>query len=110
MYFTIAQKIAIASAVISIINADHEITVEEHQQYNHLAKTFHITEDMHTAALGLSLTHACGIISRLKDNQKRYAGKLLADFVDCDGDDDDIEIQVFNTICIVSGIEQAFDD
>ena len=105
--FTDTQKAAIVSLIIEMINADHEITLEELRESNIINAELGITEEIFCMGRALDVEYAMAIVRRFSDEEKLQVGMLLVRIIDADDDVADDEIRLLNRICRQTGIDIA---
>ena len=103
--FNETQKAAIVSLLIEMINADHEVDPSECAVFDTICVEYNICEETYNVGRALTGIVAVNIMKNMSDIQKITTAQLLTRVVDADARDDDREIQLFNIICRLTGVD-----
>lgn len=103
--FNETQKAAIVSLLIEMINADQEVHPNECAVFDSICVEYGISEDTFSLGRSLDSMVAIDIMKRMSDVQKIATAQMLTRVIDADAKDDDKEIQLFNTICVFTGVD-----
>lgn len=103
--FNETQKAAIVSLLIEMINVDQEVHPNECAVFDSICVEYGISEDTFSLGRSLDSMVAIDIMKRMSDVQKIATAQMLTRVIDADAKDDDKEIQLFNTICVFTGVD-----
>ena len=103
--FNETQKAAIVSLLIEMINADHVVEDCECTVFDTICVEYGIGEEVFNIGRSLNSMVAINIMKNMSDMQKLATAQLLVRVIDADAVDDDKEIQLFNIICKVTGVD-----
>ena len=103
--FNETQKAAIVSLLIEMINIDGVVDPSECAVFNTICVEYGITEDAFSVGRSLNSMVAIDIMKKMNDLQKITVAQLLTRVIDADACDDDKEIQLFNIICVATGVD-----
>ena len=93
------------SLLIEMINVDGVVDPSECAVFNTICVEYGISEDAFSVGRSLNSLVAIDIMKRMNDLQKLAVARLLTRVIDADARDDDKEIQLFNIICVVTGVD-----
>lgn len=103
--FNETQKAAIVSLLIEMINIDGSVDTSECAVFNTICVELGISDDIFRIGQSLDSMVAVNIMKNMSDIQKIATAKFLIRVIDADANDDDKEIQLFNIICNVTGVD-----
>lgn len=103
--FNEAQKAAIVSLLIEMINIDGVVDPSECAVFNTICVEYGIGEETYNVGRSLNSMVAIDIMKKMNDLQKLTVAHLLTRVIDADACDDDKEIQLFNIICVATGVD-----
>jgi len=105
MHFNETQKAAIVSLLIEMINVDGVVDSSECAEFNTICVECGIGEEAYSVGRSLDSMVAIDIMKKMNDLQKIAVAQLLTRVIDADACDDDKEIQLFNIICVATGVD-----
>lgn len=106
--FSYQQKIAMMRILLDIINADGRIDARERFMFNYLKEQFKLSDiDIDTVKSKLSLL-ALTQVKYFTSEQKQYFAVLMRDMVCVDHDINANEVEVYDLVCDVCGIDSKF--
>ena len=105
MQFNETQKAAIVSLLIEMINVDGVVDPSECAVFNTICVECGIGEDTFNIGRSLNSMVAIDIMKRMNDIQKIAVAHMLTRVIDADACDDDMEIRLFNIICVETGVD-----
>jgi len=103
--FTEAQKAAIVSLLIEMINVDGDVDPRECDVFNIICVEHGINDEIFALGQRLDSFVALDMMKRMSDIQKIATAQLLTRVIDADTNDDDNEIRLFNLICRTTGVD-----
>lgn len=103
--FSETQKAAVVSLLIEMINVDGNVDPMECDVFNSICVECGIDDEIFKLGRSLNSMVAIDIMKRMSDRQKIITAQLLVRVIDADANDDDKEIQLFNIICIATGVD-----
>ena len=110
MEFTQIERIAIASVLIDLMNADGNVDIRETLYMNQLRNNLNISEGEILAGKEQNLLVSLLVLGTM-NNEKKYAlGFMLTEMIKADGKEDANEIKYFNVVCNAIGLKQAIDE
>lgn len=105
IHFNETQKAALVSLLIEMINVDGVVDPSECAVFNTICVECGIGEDAFRVGRSLDSMIAIDIMKRMNDLQKLAVARMLTRVIDADACDDDKEIQLFNIICVATGVD-----
>ena len=103
--FTETQKAAVVSLLIEMINVDDNVDPRECAVFNTICVEYGVDDEIFALGHRLDAMVALDIMKRMSDMQKIITAQLLTRVIDADARDDDKEIQLFNVICMATGVD-----
>ena len=103
--FSDTQKAALVSLLIEMINVDDEVDPRECDVFNTICVEYSIGSEIFALGRSLDCVVALDMMKRMSDAQKITIARLLTRVIDADAKDDDKEIQLFNVICMATGVD-----
>lgn len=103
--FTATQKAAVVSLLIEMINVDDNVDPRECAVFNTICVEYGIDDEIFALGQRLDCMVAIDMMKRMSDMQKIITAQLLTRVIDADARDDDMEIQLFNVICMATGVD-----
>ena len=103
--FTDTQKAALVSLLIEMINVDDNVDPRECAVFNTICVEYGINDEVFALGQNLDCLVALDLMKRMSDIQKIATAQLLTRVIDADATDDDKEIQLFNIICLSTGVD-----
>lgn len=110
MEFTHIEKVAIASVLIDLMNADGNVDFRETLYMNQLRNNLNISEEEIKEGKEQNLLVSLLVLGTM-NNEKKYAlAIMLTEMIKADGKEDVNEIKYFNVVANAIGMKQAIGE